>query len=303
MMADSDNGGEIGGSEELSAPGRDRKLVEMLRLGIGETSSGVSAVHPHPQLWENTSHGGGTVAQEAGKTSVGTLSQHSSDHITTPFGLGLGSSISTQPRTQTQRSKGDDIYRAKLRRLEANREASRKSRMKKVQYLAELERSVKILEAEVAVLTPQVAYHREQKNTLMLKNNTMREQIRAIATTSKLNDGQDRETIGLSPVQELEGTQMPSTRPIKIRLCLLVVVLEGKQYHAIPICFFAHGETPNEDDSDGKLDLLLDLLLLLQFSINFQSIPYSLSNCGWRNDIDEEYRVKGYGDSKAGFLQ
>ncbi|KAK6927124.1 Basic-leucine zipper domain [Dillenia turbinata] len=158
----------------------------MLRLGIDETSSSVSAA-PHPQLWKTTRHADGTVAQEAGKKSMGTPSQPSSDHVTTPFELGGSSSINTQPRIEIQESKGD-FHTAKLRRLEANREASRKSRMKKVQYLVELERSVKILEAEVAVLTPQVAYYREQKNMQELENKSMRKQIETFATTSKLNE-------------------------------------------------------------------------------------------------------------------
>ncbi|KAH1159765.1 hypothetical protein AAZX31_11G192900 [Glycine max] len=73
---------------------------------------------------------------------------------------------------QTQ-AKSPDADLKKLRRMESNRLSSRRSWMKKLIYLTNLENQVKNLEDQLAQLRPQIASHESQKQFLMLEKQTL----------------------------------------------------------------------------------------------------------------------------------
>ncbi|KAJ7543945.1 hypothetical protein O6H91_09G059500 [Diphasiastrum complanatum] len=79
-----------------------------------------------------------------------------------------------------------DPKRAK--RILANRQSAQRSRVRKLQYIAELERSVNALQIEVSALTPQVAYLDHQRVILNMDNNTLKQSIAALIQDKRFKD-------------------------------------------------------------------------------------------------------------------
>lgn len=79
-----------------------------------------------------------------------------------------------------------DPKRAK--RILANRQSAQRSRVRKLQYIAELERSVNALQAEVSALSPQVTYLDHQRVVLNVDNGALKQRIAALAQEKLFKD-------------------------------------------------------------------------------------------------------------------
>ncbi|XP_057954671.1 transcription factor RF2b isoform X2 [Malania oleifera] len=65
----------------------------------------------------------------------------------------------------------------RLKRVISNRISAHKSRMKKLQYVTEMEKKVKSLEKEIAELSPQVALHEHHHNLLKMENSFLQQTL------------------------------------------------------------------------------------------------------------------------------
>ncbi|KAK4486983.1 hypothetical protein RD792_006298 [Penstemon davidsonii] len=76
----------------------------------------------------------------------------------------------------------------RIKRILANRQSAQKSRVRKLQYISELERSVNTLQAEVSVLSPRVAFLDHQRLVLNVDNNVLKQRIAALAQDKVFKD-------------------------------------------------------------------------------------------------------------------
>ncbi|CAN1352221.1 Basic leucine zipper 34 [Linum perenne] len=84
---------------------------------------------------------------------------------------------------------GDRIFDPKrVKRILANRQSAQRSRVRKLQYISELERSVTSLQAEVSVLSPRVAYLDHQRLLLNVDNSAIKQRIAALAQDKIFKD-------------------------------------------------------------------------------------------------------------------
>ncbi|GLU04100.1 hypothetical protein SLE2022_212640 [Rubroshorea leprosula] len=84
---------------------------------------------------------------------------------------------------------GDRITDPKrVKRILANRQSAQRSRVRKLQYISELERSVTTLQAEVSVLSPRVAFLDHQRLLLNVDNSALKQRIAALAQDKIFKD-------------------------------------------------------------------------------------------------------------------
>lgn len=76
----------------------------------------------------------------------------------------------------------------RIKRILANRQSAQRSRVRKLQYISELERSVTSLQAEVSVLSPRVAFLDHQRLALNVDNSVLRQRIAALAQDKIFKD-------------------------------------------------------------------------------------------------------------------
>ncbi|XP_075098232.1 basic leucine zipper 34-like [Nicotiana tabacum] len=76
----------------------------------------------------------------------------------------------------------------RIKRILANRQSAQRSRVRKLQYVSELERSVSTLQAEVSVLSPRVAFLDHQRLVLNVDNSALRQRIAALAQDKLFKD-------------------------------------------------------------------------------------------------------------------
>lgn len=79
-----------------------------------------------------------------------------------------------------------DPKRAK--RILANRQSAQRSRVRKLQYISELERSVTALQSEVSTMAPQVAFFEHRRAVLNVDNNTMKQKMATLAQGQHFKD-------------------------------------------------------------------------------------------------------------------
>ncbi|XP_024530486.1 basic leucine zipper 34 isoform X1 [Selaginella moellendorffii] len=94
-----------------------------------------------------------------------------------------------QPTASSHIDPNMDPKRAK--RILANRQSAQRSRVRKLQYIAELERSVTALQAEVSALTPQVAFLDHQRILLNVDNNSIKQRITSLIQDKCFKDAQN----------------------------------------------------------------------------------------------------------------
>ncbi|CAH2058377.1 unnamed protein product [Thlaspi arvense] len=86
-------------------------------------------------------------------------------------------------------SSGNRILDPKrVKRILANRQSAQRSRVRKLQYISELERSVTSLQAEVSVLSPRVAFLDHQRLLLNVDNSALKQRIAALAQDKIFKD-------------------------------------------------------------------------------------------------------------------
>ncbi|KAG4177214.1 hypothetical protein ERO13_A11G286800v2 [Gossypium hirsutum] len=84
---------------------------------------------------------------------------------------------------------GDPITDPKrVKRILANRQSAQRSRVRKLQYISELERSVTTLQTEVSTLSPRVAFLDHQRVVLTVENGALKQRIAALAQDKIFKD-------------------------------------------------------------------------------------------------------------------
>ncbi|RZR94044.1 hypothetical protein BHM03_00022660 [Ensete ventricosum] len=84
-------------------------------------------------------------------------------------------------------------------RILANRQSAQRSRVRKLQYISELERSVTSLQArrylrtEVSALSPRVAFLDHQRSVLTMGNSHLKQRIAALAQDKIFKDALKKE--------------------------------------------------------------------------------------------------------------
>ncbi|CAH8387650.1 unnamed protein product [Eruca vesicaria subsp. sativa] len=76
----------------------------------------------------------------------------------------------------------------RVKRIIANRQSAQRSRVRKLQYISELERSVSSLQAEVSVLSPRVSFLDHQRLLLNVDNSALKQRIAALAQDKIFKD-------------------------------------------------------------------------------------------------------------------
>ncbi|CAN4102934.1 unnamed protein product [Withania somnifera] len=76
----------------------------------------------------------------------------------------------------------------RIKRILANRQSAQRSRVRKLHYISELERSVTTLQTEVSALSPRVAFLDHQRLLLNVDNSVLRQQIAALAQDKIFKD-------------------------------------------------------------------------------------------------------------------
>ncbi|XP_040990000.1 basic leucine zipper 61-like [Juglans microcarpa x Juglans regia] len=90
------------------------------------------------------------------------------------------------PSTTTTGDSNVDPKRVK--RILANRQSAQRSRVRKLQYISELERSVTTLQTEVSSLSPRVAFLDHQRLILNVDNSALKQRIAALAQDNIFKD-------------------------------------------------------------------------------------------------------------------
>ncbi|GAB2284442.1 hypothetical protein Dimus_018895 [Dionaea muscipula] len=76
----------------------------------------------------------------------------------------------------------------RVKRILANRQSAQRSRVRKLQYISDLERSVTALQTEVSALSPRVAFLDHQRLILNVDNSALRQRIAALAQDRLFKD-------------------------------------------------------------------------------------------------------------------
>ncbi|KAK6934206.1 Basic-leucine zipper domain [Dillenia turbinata] len=97
---------------------------------------------------------------------------------------------STPPPSSTTAAATTDpiIDPKRVKRILANRQSAQRSRVRKLQYISELERSVTTLQTEVSALSPRVAFLDHQRLVLNVDNGALKQRIAALAQDKIFKD-------------------------------------------------------------------------------------------------------------------
>ncbi|MQM09023.1 hypothetical protein Taro_041880 [Colocasia esculenta] len=76
----------------------------------------------------------------------------------------------------------------RVKRILANRQSAQRSRVRKLQYVSDLERSVTSLQNEVSALSPRVAFLDHQRSLLTVGNSALKQRIAALAQDKIFKD-------------------------------------------------------------------------------------------------------------------
>ncbi|XP_071723662.1 basic leucine zipper 6-like [Rutidosis leptorrhynchoides] len=98
-------------------------------------------------------------------------------------------SQANQQQSLNYNSNGDLVIDPKrVKRILANRQSAQRSRVRKLQYISELERSVTSLQSEVSALSPRVSFLDHQRLILNVDNSALKQRIAALAQDKIFKD-------------------------------------------------------------------------------------------------------------------
>ncbi|KAL2651178.1 hypothetical protein R1flu_019306 [Riccia fluitans] len=105
-------------------------------------------------------------------------------------GEGEGANSQQQPKGESSLSSQIDpnLDPKRAKRILANRQSAQRSRVRKLQYISELERSVNALQTEVSTLSPQVAFLDHQRVVLNVDNNALKQKIAALSQDKRFKE-------------------------------------------------------------------------------------------------------------------
>ncbi|CAN6994584.1 hypothetical protein IGI04_017516 [Brassica rapa subsp. trilocularis] len=155
-------------------------------------------------LHNNPSHNNNNAGTTGSSSNTSTLSDHNSfngdkeppsDHNMKHKNDEVHSQCKTEPDdgTASNNNSGDSsvtriLDPKRVKRILANRQSAQRSRVRKLQYITELERSVTSLQAEVSVLSPRVAFLDHQRLLLNVDNSSLKQRIAALAQDKIFKD-------------------------------------------------------------------------------------------------------------------
>lgn len=199
--------------------------------GPGSTAAAATAPVGSSNLPTPTSRNGISEEKEAGTaTPSNALPKHSPEKAQPKNELEEGESSceleaeqTPQPTVDTPMERIVDPKRVK--RILANRQSAQRSRVRKLQYISELERSVTSLQTEVSVLSPRVAFLDHQRLLLNVDNSALKQRIAALAQDKIFKDAHQealkreierlRQVYHQQALKKMEnGAQAPSTQPL-----------------------------------------------------------------------------------------
>ncbi|KAL2496450.1 Basic leucine zipper 61 [Forsythia ovata] len=98
--------------------------------------------------------------------------------------------VETQPPAKSSDNASGDttVDPKRIKRILANRQSAQRSRVRKLQYISELERSVTTLQSEVSALSPRVAFLDHQRLLLNVDNSALKQRIAALAQDKIFKD-------------------------------------------------------------------------------------------------------------------
>ncbi|XP_024378643.1 uncharacterized protein [Physcomitrium patens] len=79
----------------------------------------------------------------------------------------------------------------KAKRILANRQSAQRSRVRKLQYISELERSVNALQVEVSTMTPQVGFYDHRRAFLTAENVLLKQKLAALSQSQRYKEAQN----------------------------------------------------------------------------------------------------------------
>ncbi|XP_073135139.1 basic leucine zipper 34-like [Henckelia pumila] len=91
-------------------------------------------------------------------------------------------------QAQKEAPPGNNADPKRIKRILANRQSAQRSRVRKLQYISELERSVTTLQTEVSALSPKVAFLDHQRLLLNVDNSALKQRIAALAQDKIFKD-------------------------------------------------------------------------------------------------------------------
>ncbi|RCV25217.1 hypothetical protein SETIT_5G148300v2 [Setaria italica] len=113
----------------------------------------------------------------------------------------------------------------RVKRILANRQSAQRSRVRKLQYISELERSVTSLQTEVSALSPRVAFLDHQRSLLTLGNSHLKQRITALAQDKIFKDAHQealkkeierlRQIYHQQSLKKAESPPAPDAAPIR----------------------------------------------------------------------------------------
>ncbi|KFK35037.1 hypothetical protein AALP_AA5G225900 [Arabis alpina] len=125
-------------------------------------------------------------------------------------------------------SSGNRIHDPKrVKRILANRQSAQRSRVRKLQYISELERSVTSLQTEVSVLSPRVAFLDHQRLLLNVDNSAIKQRIAALAQDKIFKDAHQealkreierlRQVYHQQSLKKMENSNVSDQSPVDIK--------------------------------------------------------------------------------------
>ncbi|KAK4777064.1 hypothetical protein SAY86_005752 [Trapa natans] len=175
-------------------------------------------ISPQPPPSNDNKNGGAAAGPWASPSNPSTPSDHNSVNEEKPHSPRMHNYHQTDRRTTaTMKSEADEAHShceeetagharnaagdpagsserivdpKRVKRILANRQSAQRSRVRKLQYISELERSVTSLQAEVSVLSPRVAFLDHQRLLLSVDNSALKQRIAALAQDKIFKDGE-----------------------------------------------------------------------------------------------------------------
>ncbi|KAL3503157.1 hypothetical protein ACH5RR_037606 [Cinchona calisaya] len=94
----------------------------------------------------------------------------------------------SNPSTNNAISTDATVDPKRVKRILANRQSAQRSRVRKLQYISELERSVTTFQTEVSALSPRVAFLDHQRMILNVDNSALKQRIAALTQDKIFKD-------------------------------------------------------------------------------------------------------------------
>ncbi|KAK8589049.1 hypothetical protein V6N12_023456 [Hibiscus sabdariffa] len=163
----------------------------------------------------------------------------------------------TQPSDPPSTSNGGlpIIDPKRVKRILANRQSAQRSRVRKLQYISELERIVTTLQTEISTLSPRVAFLDRQRLMLTVENSALKQRIAALAQDKIFKDAHQealkKEIERLTRIyqhqqslQKMNGNHQPPPPPLPLPqlegmdhfICELDIVENLPAYYKGTLC-------------------------------------------------------------------